>query len=414
MQAQPLAGRALGVGAPMAAAGQQGQLGLRRTRAVIGQAQLEEGLVGQDAGGRVDAGAGVLVGIGHDIADHLRQAPRVDAHQGLRQRGQVHEAQVVALGEDRGQALGGQFHGREHEGRVVSPVGAHQVGDQGVDAVRLTDHQGQALVLTGVGGGGADELGRRRDRGQRGADVVADVGDQALLGRPRLLLAGAGGAQLGAHEVEGLRPGAEHVAPVHGQGPVEIAPGDAVREGLQAPEGRDDAPVEEGRGNQGWGEHGDERGGGDDGQASAPGPQSGVRAIVDDDHAHEGAVDHDGGGQGALGGAARKQFDGGIRAGVRRAPVRRAGGHAVVRIPVRRVLRLHRRRRDPAGGGAQAHGPVPADDGDRGADVGEVLRAQGLPVVPGRVDGQVERGGVGAGQGGQRCRPHGRQGEQAD
>ena len=83
-----------------------------------------------------------------------------------------------------------------------------------------------------------------------------------------------------------------------------------MREGLQAPEGRDDAPVEEGRGNQGRGEHGDERGGGDDGQASAPGAQGGVRTVVDDDHAHEGAVDHDGGGQGALGGAAREQFDG--------------------------------------------------------------------------------------------------------
>ena len=85
---------------------------------ILGQAQLEEGLVGQDAGGGVNAGAGVLVGVGHDIADHLREAVRVEAHQGVGQRGQVHEAAVVALGDDRGQALGGQLHGRQREGRV--------------------------------------------------------------------------------------------------------------------------------------------------------------------------------------------------------------------------------------------------------------------------------------------------------
>ena len=143
---------------------------------------------------------------------------------------------MVRLAQQDLDLIGAQVRGVHAQGGDLVVVGAEQVADQAIHLAALgLDH-----LQPFAGGGGVlgelEELGGRGDRGDGRAQVVPDLGDQRLLGGLCGRLPLARGGQLGAQQVEALRPGPERVAPIHLQRCGQIPAGHSGGEALQFPE----------------------------------------------------------------------------------------------------------------------------------------------------------------------------------
>ena len=201
---------------------------------------------------------------------------------------------MVGLAHQGRDLIGFQVHGIHAQGGDLIGVGAEQVTDQTVHLTALGLDHPQSFA----GGGGVlselEELGSRGDRGDGCAQVVADLGDQRLLGGLRGRLPLARGGQLGAQQVEALRPGAEGVAPVHLQWCRQIPIGHPGCEALQFPERDQYACVDPHQQGEQQEEASRQGGCARPEEGSLMGRHRGVVAVVEEGPGHHPSIDDDG------------------------------------------------------------------------------------------------------------------------